>query len=54
MRIKLKPKSRLVKHSPYWINVRFKEKVKKDIDRMLVAGLIFPIDKVEWISPIMI
>jgi hypothetical protein len=28
--------------------------VKKEIDRMLTAGMIFPVDKVEWISPIMI
>jgi hypothetical protein len=28
--------------------------VKKDIDRMLTAGLIFPVDKAEWIIPIVI
>jgi hypothetical protein len=54
MRIELNPESRPVKHRPYRLNPRVKEKVKKEIDRMLTAGLIFPVDKAEWISPIMI
>jgi hypothetical protein len=39
---------------PICLNPRFKEKVKKEIDRMLAVGLIFPVDEVEWIIPIVI
>jgi hypothetical protein len=34
--------------------LRVKEKVKKEIGIMLAIGLIFPVDEVEWISPIVI
>jgi hypothetical protein len=54
MRIELNPESRPIKHRPYHLNPRVKEKVKKEIDRMLAAGMIFPVDKAEWISPIII
>jgi len=36
------------------LNPRVKEKVKREIDRMLASGLIFPVDKSDWISPIVI
>jgi len=36
------------------LNPQVKEKVKKEIDRMLVVGLIFPVDELEWISSIVI
>jgi hypothetical protein len=54
MRIELKPDVKPVKHRPYRLNPRVKEKVKKEIDHMLVAGLIFPVDEAEWINPIFI
>jgi hypothetical protein len=54
MKIELKPYAKLVKHRPYRLNPRFKEKVKKEIDRMLAAGLIFLVDEDEWISLIII
>jgi hypothetical protein len=54
MRIELNPESRPVKHRPYLLNPRVKEKVMKEIDEMLIVGMIFLIDKFEWISPIMI
>ena len=54
MKIELKPDSRLVKHKPYQLNPRIHEKVKKEVDKILVARLIFPIEEVEWISPIVI
>jgi hypothetical protein len=37
MKIKLKPGSKPVRHRPYQLNPRIKEKVKKEIDRMLEA-----------------
>jgi hypothetical protein len=46
MRIELNLESRSVKHRPYRLNPRVKEKVKKEIVRMLTVGLIFIVDKV--------
>jgi hypothetical protein len=54
MNIDLNPDSKPFKHKPYHLNLKFKEKVKKDIYIMLASRLIFPMDEVEWISPIII
>ena len=54
MKIELKPGSKLVRHRPYHLNPRVKEKVKKEIDKMLEAGLIFAVEEAEWVSPIVI
>jgi hypothetical protein len=54
MKIELKHDAKPVKHRPYRLNPRVKEKVKKEIDKMLAVGLIFPVDEAEWISPIVI
>jgi hypothetical protein len=44
IKIELKPDSRPVKHRLYRLNPRIKEKVKKEVDKMLAIGLIFPIE----------
>jgi hypothetical protein len=31
-----------------------KEKVKREIEKMLEPGLIFAVEEVEWVSPIVI
>ena len=54
MKIELKTDSKLVNHRPYHLNPKIKEKVKKEVDKMLAAGLIFLIKEVEWVSPIFI
>jgi hypothetical protein len=54
MRIELKPDAKPVKHRLYRLNPQVKEKDKKGIDRMLESELIFLMDEVEWISPIVI
>ena len=36
------------------MNPRYKEKVKAELDHMLYAGIIEPIEESEWISPIVI
>jgi hypothetical protein len=41
MKIELKPGSKLVRHRPYLLNLRVKEKVKREIDKMLEVVLIF-------------
>jgi len=54
MKIDLKPGSKPVKNRPYHINPRVKEKVKKEIDKMLEVGLIFVVEEAEWVNPIVI
>ena len=54
MCVVLKPDARPAKHRPYHLNRRVKEKVKAEIDKMLKAGLIFPFEEAEWVSPIVI
>jgi hypothetical protein len=54
MKIELKPGSNPVRHRPYRLNPRVKEKVKREIDKMLEAGLIFAVEEAEWVSPIVI
>lgn len=50
MNIKLHLDVKQVKHPPYQLNLQFKEKVNKEIDLMLVVGLISPVDKYDWIN----
>jgi hypothetical protein len=54
MKIELKLGSNPVRHRPYRLNPRLKEKVKKEIDKMLEARLIFVVEEAEWVSPIFI
>jgi hypothetical protein len=54
MEIELKPGSKPVRHRSYRLNPRVKEKVKREIDKMLEARLIFPVEEAEWVSPIVI
>ena len=50
MRITLKEDARPVKKRPYRLNHRYKEKVKDEIDKMLAAGIIEPVEESEWVS----
>ena len=54
MRIPLKLDARLVKQRPYILNPKYKEKVNIEIDRMLEAGIIEPVEESEWISPMVV
>ena len=54
MKIPLKPYANLVKQQPYRLNPRYKEKVKEELDHMLDAGIIEPVEESESISPIVI
>ena len=51
MRIPLKEDARPVKQRPYILNPRYKEKVKDEIDKMLVAGIIELVEESKWVSP---
>jgi hypothetical protein len=54
MKIELKPGSNLVRNRQYHLKPKVKEKVKREIDKMLEARLIFAVEKVEWVIPIVI
>ena len=51
MNIGIKPDTRPVKKRPYKLAHKYKEIVKKEINNMLVAGIIYPVDQLEWESP---
>jgi hypothetical protein len=54
MRIPLKPNARLLKQRPYRLKPKYKEKVRIELDRMLEAGIIEPVEESEWISPMVV
>jgi hypothetical protein len=54
MRIPLKLDARPFKQRPYILNPKYKEKVKIELDRMLEAGIIEPVEESEWISPMVV
>jgi hypothetical protein len=54
MRIPLKPDVKLVKQRPYRLNPKYKEKVKIELDRMLEARIIEPVEDSEWIIPMVV
>ena len=54
MKISLKPDAKPVRQRLYRLNLRYKERVKAELDRMLEAGIIEPVEELEWISPIVV
>jgi hypothetical protein len=54
MWIPLKPDARPFKQRPYRLNPKYKEKVKIELDRMLEAGIIEPVEESKWISPMVV
>jgi hypothetical protein len=54
MRIPLKLGAKIVKQRPNRLNLKYKEKVKIELDKMLEAGIIEPVEESEWISPMVV
>jgi hypothetical protein len=54
MKIQLRPDVRPIRQRPYRLNPIYKQKVKAEIDRMLEADIIEPIEESEWISPMVV
>ena len=54
MKINIKPDARPVKKRPYKLAHKYKEIVKKEIDNMLAARIIYHIDQSEWESPMVV
>jgi hypothetical protein len=51
MKIPLKLDARPVKKIPYKLNPKYKQKLKIELNKMLEAGIIEPVEESEWISP---
>ena len=54
MRIPLKEGAKLVKQRPYQLNPKYKEKARKELDKMLAACIIEPVEESEWVSPMVV
>jgi hypothetical protein len=54
MRIHLNPDARPLKQRLYRLNPKYKEKVKIELDGMLEAGIIEPVEETKWISPMVV
>ena len=54
MRIPLKEGAKPVKQRPYRLNPKYKEKVWKELDKMLTAGIIEPVEESEWVSSMVV
>lgn len=50
MKITLNLNKKLVKQRPYHLNSKYKEKVYLQLDKMLTAGIIEPIEESDWVS----
>jgi hypothetical protein len=54
MNIPLRSDARPIKYIPYRLNPKYKQKVKIELDRMLEAGIIEPVEESEWIIPMVV
>lgn len=54
MRILLKEGVKPIRQCPYRLNPRYKEKVTQELDKMIVASIIEPVEKSEWVSPMVV
>eukprot|EP00253_Pinus_taeda_P021954 PITA_21954 len=54
MKITLKPKAKTVKKIFYRLNLKYKERVLLELDKMLVVGIIEPVEESDWVSPIVV
>ena len=49
MKITLKPDVKLVKQRPYRLNLKYKEKVCVELDKMLIVGIIELVEEYNWV-----
>lgn len=54
MKITLKPDTKPVKQRPCRLNLKYKEKVHLELDKMLTTGIIEPIEESDWVSPMVV
>lgn len=54
MKITLKLDVKLVKQIPYRLNPKYKERVHIELDKMLAARIIEPVEEFDWVSSIVV
>ena len=54
MKITLKPDTKPFKQRPYHLNLKYKEKVCEELDKMLAARIIEPVEESDWVSPMVV
>ena len=54
MRCPLKEEAKPIKQRPYRLNPKYKEKVRKELDKMLASGIIELVEESEWVSPMVV
>ena len=54
MKIDLLPEATPVKKRPYKLAHKYKEIVKTEIDNILTTRIIYPVDQLEWASPMVV
>ena len=50
----LKLDVKLVKQRPYRLNLKHKEKVCVELEKMLITGIIEPMEESDWVSPMVV
>ena len=53
-KIELQPETKPIRQMCYTMNPNYAAKVKEEINKYLEAGFIYPVEKTEWLSPIVI
>ena len=54
MKIPLKLDAKPIKQRLYRLNPKYKEKVRMELDKMLAAEIIKPVEESEWVSPMVV
>lgn len=54
MNIILKLDVKSIKKRPYQLNLKYKEKVRQELDKMLVVTIIELVEKSDWVSPMVV
>jgi len=54
MKITLKTDAKVVKKRPYHLNPKYKEEVHLELDNMLMACIIEPMEESDWVSPMVV
>jgi hypothetical protein len=54
MIIPVKEGAKPVKQCPYRLNPKYKEKVRKELDKMLTVAIIEPVEESKWVSPMVV
>jgi len=54
MKITLNPNANQVKKRPYRLNLKYKDKVHLELEKILAAGIIEPMEESDWLSPMVV